>query len=331
MARADLLTNLVKSGRQNDQESFRRIVESMAAEERAKQHHVLADRLLEQLRAERPRNSMIPRPDLNPERFYSVELSPRRRLSDLILDDDVSIRILELIEEQNRADLLRSHNVEPRHRVLLAGPPGNGKTSLAEAVAEALMVPLLVVKYDTLIGSFLGETAGRLAKLFDFARSQKCVLFLDEFDVLAKERGDVHETGEIKRLVSSLLLQIDNVPAYCVVMTATNHPELLDRAVWRRFQLRLQVSPPNTAQTLLWLEKFEHRVNLRMDISKKTIASKLKGASYSELEDFGLNVYRRYVLSLPDADVRSIVQTCIKQHESLLRPQEQNGMSSDAE
>src|SRR3712207_6872521 len=95
-----------------------------------------------------------------------------------------------------------------------------------------------------MIGSYLGETAGRLKRVFEYARTTPCVLFFDEFDTIGKERGDVHETGEIKRVVSSLLLQIDALPSYVTVVVASNHPELLDRAVWRRFQLRLYLPPP---------------------------------------------------------------------------------------
>jgi AAA+ superfamily predicted ATPase len=100
-------------------------------------------------------------------------------------------------------------------------------------------VQLFVVRYEAMIGSFLGETAGRLKRVFDYARRTPCVLFFDEFDSVGKERGDIHETGEIKRVVTSLLMQIDDLPSYTIVVAATNHAELLDRAVWRRFQLRL--------------------------------------------------------------------------------------------
>ena len=93
------------------------------------------------------------------------------------------------------------------------------------------MVPFAVVRYEGLIASYLGETASRLRKLFEYVRTRACVLFFDEFDTLAKERGDLHETGEIKRVVNSLLLQIDSVPSYVVVITATNHPELLTSSV----------------------------------------------------------------------------------------------------
>jgi SpoVK/Ycf46/Vps4 family AAA+-type ATPase len=138
----------------------------------------------------------------------------------------------------------------------LVGPPGNGKTSLAEAVAEALAVPFFVVHYETMIGSFLGETAGRLKRVFDYARTTPCVLFFDEFDAVGKERGDIHETGEIKRVVTSLLMQIDDLPSYTIVIAATNHAELLDRAVWRRFQLRLGLPTPTTKELTGYFEKF---------------------------------------------------------------------------
>ena len=242
MARSDLLLNLVRAGSLGDQVGFRRTVEAMIAEERERQHHVVADRLAEYL-ANKGDGARGPSTDA-PVGSYD-ERHPERVLADLVLPEVVSNACGELVEEQQRADLLRSHAIEPRHRVLLTGPPGNGKTTLAEALAGELALPLLVVRYDGVIGSYLGETAVRLARLMEHVRSRRCVVFFDEFDAIGKERGDEHETGEIKRVVSSLLLNIDALPSYVVVVTATNHPELLDRAVWRRFQLRLELPPPN--------------------------------------------------------------------------------------
>ncbi|MEX2547479.1 MAG: ATP-binding protein [Chloroflexota bacterium] len=216
--------------------------------------------------------------------------------------------VLELVEEQQRADLLRSYNLEPRHRVLLVGPPGNGKTTLAEAIASALMVPFLVVRYEGVIASFLGETTARLHLLLDAARTRRCVLFFDEFDAIAKERGDVHETGEIKRVVSSLLLQIDSLPSYVTVVVATNHPELLDRAVWRRFQLRLELPAPTPAATQRWVDEFAERLGEPLGVSSRTVTAQLRGRSFSELEDFGLDVMRRRVLGGPETPISSIVR-----------------------
>ena len=131
------------------------------------------------------------------------------------------------------------------------------RISLAEAIAEALVVPLLVVRCESVVGTYLGETAVRLKKLFEYASTRNCVLFFDEFEILGKERGNLHETGEIKRVVSALLMQIDNLPSYVMVIGATNHAELLDRAVWRHFQVRMTLPGLTRARLVEWFEKFE--------------------------------------------------------------------------
>ncbi len=314
MARSDLLLSLVKCGVSGNQNLFRRTVEAIVAEERAKNHGVLADRLEEQLKPNGQsagNGQPISAGPVAHDLFY--EATPERTLDDLVLPEQVRTACLELVEEYHRADMLRSHNLVPRHRVLLAGPPGNGKTSLAESLSNALMVPLVGVRYDGLIASYLGETAARLRKVFDYVRTRRCVLFFDEFDTLGKERGDRHETGEIKRVVSSLLLQIDSLPSHVVVVTATNHPELLDRAVWRRFQLRLELPAPSEVQVQEYLRRAETRTGISFGMSPRTLADKLGGLSFAELEEFTADVFRRYVLALPAADVKDIVARRLKQ------------------
>lgn len=314
MSRADLIVSLVKAGSQGDQQLLRTTVEAMAAEERAKHHHQLANKLEENLRANgRSRAPEVVRSFDGGHGGLLYEIEPRRALDALFLDATSLAACRELVEEQHRRDILRSYGLEPRNRVLLSGPPGNGKTSLAEAIAAQLLVPLFVVRYEAVIGSFLGETSGRLKKLFDFVRTHQCVLFFDEFDTLGKERGDVHETGEIKRVVSSLLLQIDALPSHVVVVTATNHAELLDRAVWRRFQLRLSLPAPTLAQKEEWFTRFQARLEVPLGLSPKTLAAKLPASSFSDLEQFCEDVQRRYVLSLPDANPKRIVTERLKQ------------------
>jgi SpoVK/Ycf46/Vps4 family AAA+-type ATPase len=305
MARADLLLNLVRAGSGGDRGLFRKALEALIAEERNKQHHVLADRLAAQLNSTSVMNGPAKAVSSGSSAFHEVH--PRRALDSLLLPAAVAAACKELIEEQHRVDLLRSHNLEPRHRVLLAGPPGNGKTSLAEVIATELMVPLYVVRYEAVIASYLGETAVRLARLFDHVRTCRAVLFFDEFDVVGKERGDEHETGEIKRVVSSLLLQVDALPSHVVVVVATNHPELLDRAVWRRFQLRLHLPAPEPTQAEEWFRRLEDRLGIKLGISPRTLASKLKGMSFAELEEFGADIQRRFVLGQQEADLQKIV------------------------
>lgn len=316
MARADLLLELVRAGARGDQPLFRKALEAMIAEERGKQHRILADRLAGYLnQTDSPRPVATPTFRNGPATNLFHEINPSRRIEDLVLSDVVTSACKELIEEQNRADLLRAHNLEPRHRILLAGPPGNGKTSLAEALATELAVPLLVVRYESVIASYLGETAVRLSRLFDQVRTQQCVLFFDEFDVVGKERGDIHETGEIKRVVSSLLVQVDALPSYVVVVTATNHPELLDRAVWRRFQLRLELAAPTVNQTEEWFQRLQNKMREDFGPSLTTAARQFKGVSFSELEQFSQDIQRRYVLSVPQANMQQIFRERLIQWE----------------
>ena len=320
MARSDLLVNLVRAGTRGEPTHFRRTVQAIVAEERAKQHHVLADTLTELISKNGDEGARLPLSNgATPEALF-FELTPRRGLGTLILPPGVREICAELIEEHHRAELLRSHSLEPRHRVLLVGPPGNGKTTTAEALAHELMVPLLVVRYEALIGSYLGETAQRLGRLFEHVRMRHCLLFLDEFDTLGKERGDTHETGEIKRVVSSLLLQVDDLPSHVVVVAATNHPELLDRAVWRRFEVRLDLPAPTPSQAVEWFERLREQLGA-LGLSPRTLGEKLAGLSFAELEDFSADILRRHVLAGPDADLRAITRTRLRNWCERYRPE----------
>ena len=312
MARANQLLALAKAGSCGDQVAFRRALEDVIAGERARQHHVLADRLAAHLDAAGRTDRVA-----GPVRRTTMtdlyhDISPARVLDDLVLPKEVVAACRQMVAEHHRADLLRAHNLEPRHRLLLTGPPGNGKTSLAEALAAELAVPLFSVRYESVIASYLGETSVRLAKLFEQVRTHRCVLFFDEFDVVGKERGDVHETGEIKRVVSSLLLQVDELPSHVVVAAATNHPELLDRAVWRRFQVHLDLPRPTQALAAEWFRRFENRFGLRLGRAPTTLAKQLSGLSFSELEQFGLDVQRQHVLEIPDCDVKATVASQLR-------------------
>lgn len=317
MARSDLLINLVKAGVSGDTRTFKTAVEAIVAEERAKQHNVIADRLERVVTSAPPMNgpSNVTRhtvENAHRAKDFIADVVPRRRLDDLVLPEATRLAALQLIEEQQRAGVLRSHGLEPRNRLLLVGPPGNGKTTLAEAIAEGLSRPFFVVRYELMIGSFLGETATRLKRVFDYARTVPCVLFFDEFDTLGKERGDTHETGEIKRVVSSLLMQIDELPSYVVVVAATNHAELLDRAVWRRFQLRLKLPTPTQKQLVTFIDVLSERTGVALGMSSLQIAKSLKLVNFSEAEEFVLDVARRHVLAMGGRSAAEIVREQMK-------------------
>jgi SpoVK/Ycf46/Vps4 family AAA+-type ATPase len=312
MARSDLLVSLVKAGAVGDRRGFRSAAEAIIAEERAKRHNVLADQLTHVIQSNGSGlYAPVAAASINEQaaraRDFIVEVVPRRKLDELILPSVVRRAVDELVEEQQRADVLRASGLEPRHRLLLVGAPGTGKTTLAEAVAEAAGIPLYVVRYEGIIGSYLGETAARLKRVFDYVRTTPCLVFFDEFDAIGKERGDLHETGEIKRVVTSLLMQMDDLPSYTVIAAATNHPELLDRASWRRFQLRLTLPMPDSRALARYIDTFSHRFPEPLGQAPAAVAKKLGDVSYAEVEQFCLDVLRRCALAMGEKPVKTIV------------------------
>ncbi|KTE25549.1 MULTISPECIES: ATP-binding protein [unclassified Sphingopyxis] len=312
MARSDLLVSLVRAGAAGDREGLRSTAEALVADERSKKHFIVADRIERALAAVpvTPPALTATSPHLNVAngREAILEVEARLSLSDLLLPLPARESGRQLIEEHQRADVLRASGFEPRHRVLLSGPPGNGKTSFAEAIAEGLGLPFFTVRYDALIGSYLGETNARLRKLFDYVRTQPSVLFFDEFDAIGKERGDTHETGEIKRVVSFLLMQLDQLPSYVIVVAATNHGELLDRAVWRRFQMRLAMPAPGKTEISVFLDRIMSNWSELPKLSAPKIAAKLGNISYAEALDFSQNVRRRQILGLGESSIDAALQ-----------------------
>ena len=328
MAQADLLVELFKSASNGDQLAFRKTAEALIQEEKTKGHRILADRLAKSLQpsAFGMGRDLAPKQNIGNGQHKDLiyEITPERALDSLVLPDRIRGQIKEVVDEQHRAELLHAHNLRARNRVLLAGPPGNGKTTLAEVLACELMYPLFVVRYETLVGSYLGETSSRLKHLLDYAKTQRCVLFFDEFETLAKERGDTHETGEIKRVVSSLLLQIDDLPDYVVVVAASNHPELLDRAVWRRFQLRIELPMPTRQQLTRHIESIGKRCQTNYGYSPETLAKYMLGLNFAEVEEFCLSVVRQAVLDRKTDDAQSVTRLKLEQWRDRLKPASNN-------
>jgi hypothetical protein len=331
MAKTDLLVSLVRAGVSGDRAQLRSTVEALVADERARSHHTAADRLeraLQTISVTPP--PLTAAPKLGGDgRDTILELTPQRRLDDLVLPLPARHGGEQLIAEHSRADVLRAHGIEPRHRLLLSGPPGNGKTSFAEAIAEALALPFFVVRYDALVGSYLGETNTRLRALFDYVRTRPSVLFFDEFDAVGKERGDIHETGEIKRVVSFLLMQLDQLPSYVVAIAATNHAELLDRAVWRRFQLRLRFPAPDPATIAVFLDRTMAGWPEKPMIDPGKLATRLGAISFAEVLDFCQNTRRHQILGLGELSIDDALKAELDLWASRVNPMDFDAERSD--
>jgi SpoVK/Ycf46/Vps4 family AAA+-type ATPase len=250
---------------------------------------------------------------------------PHVKREDLIFPQAIWQEIDRIIEENQRVDLLRSYGLEPRHRLLLSGSPGTGKTTLAALLASELMLPLLRVDYAMLFGSLLGETTQRLGSILDEASTRACVLLLDEFDALGKSREDPVDTGEVKRVLNYLLLRLEELPTHVIVVAATNRPQSLDRALWRRFDLLLQL-PQVTAATLsAWITRAQERSIAPFDLSLTALRQALRGLSFAELEAFFQNIQRDYVLGLPAASMKAIMRKRIQEATKLPRTARSKG------
>jgi SpoVK/Ycf46/Vps4 family AAA+-type ATPase len=222
------------------------------------------------------------------------EISVSRGLNDIVLNPDTRLLVEGLIEERRRSEELRRHRLPVSTRLLVSGPPGCGKTFCAEVLARELSLPLYAARIDVIISSFLGETASNLRRIFEFAVRRPCILFLDEFDALARTRTDATEHNELRRVVNSLLLMIERFKGPGLVIAATNLPQFLDEALWRRFDDILSFDPPAEREIALLVAREFANFPAHFDLD--TIVSKLAGLSYADIERICIDAIKKAVL-----------------------------------
>jgi SpoVK/Ycf46/Vps4 family AAA+-type ATPase len=213
----------------------------------------------------------------------------------VVLDSDIKNLIATFFREWEDADRLSSFGLQPTNKILLYGPPGTGKTLLAHAIANQLNFPLVLVRLDELISSYLGKTGQNIREIFDIARQKNVVLFLDEIDTVAKHRADEKELGELKRIVTVLLQNIDFFPSNSVIIGATNHEDILDKAIWRRFPLKIKMELPNARSREMLITLFLEKVNKEIDLAFLTQIT--DGLSGSELYDLTQQATKNFVIS----------------------------------
>lgn len=307
MARGELMKKLFAS-RGRDEE-FRAVAEQIINEEEKKNNRVLAQSLRRSLEASprgpaRPKAlaPLIPFPEAAGDFIERIE--PTHNRQDIILSDE-NVRIFGgLLREFENAESVRRRGLPVRSKLLFCGPPGCGKTLCAEVFASELGLPLYIVKLDRLISSYLGETATNVRKLFEFARTQPCVLFFDEFDALARARDEDGEHNELRRVVNSLLIFIDRIQPKGFVVAATNLDQSLDPAIWRRFDEVIWFDRPERPMISRFLKlRFK---NVAVDFDPETHLAALEGYSYAELERLCIQAIKAAIIgkrkTVRDAD-----------------------------
>ena len=256
MASADQLKALLKSHIEGDDGHFYAIAMQLAAHEAKLGHGKLAEDLRAMIDSAKARTVPVttgkrPTPITQPRGELTSLLDasyPKARLAEMVLDDSIAERLQRLIKEQRNFGKIQSHGLSPRRKLLLVGPPGTGKTLTASAMAGELGIPLFVVRLDALITKFMGETAAKLRQVFDCLASVRGVYFFDEFDAIGAQRGFGNDVGEIRRVLNSFLQMLEQDESNSVVIAATNHPQSLDYALFRRFDDVIEYGLPNQAQ-----------------------------------------------------------------------------------
>lgn len=291
MATAKLLRQLIKTGAEGNHEAFKRVSEQLIQGEREKNHHLLANDLERILYGRRntggvPNSLLSDRIPKDKERNLPLLQIKEavRRMEDVVLSDDNASLLNELLQEHHRAEALQSYGLYPADRLLFCGPPGCGKTLTAEVLAGELGLPLAIVRIDSVVSSFLGETAANLRQVFDFIAATPMVVLFDEFDALAKERADTAEHGELKRVVNAFLQMLDAYEGKSILVAATNHERILDAAIWRRFDEVLVFESPNLEQLRRLLRIKLRGLRREFDIDDARVTSMFKGMSHADVE-----------------------------------------------
>lgn len=291
MAIANQLKALLKSHADGDDERFYSIAMQLAAHEAKIGHGKLAEELrnlVDQAKARRglpqkeaDKTVPIGRPKGELAGLLSVDY-PKNRLGEMVLDDSLACQLKRIIREQRQASRLLSHGLSPRRKLLLMGPPGTGKTMTASILAGELGLPLFLVRLDGLITKYMGETAAKLRQVFDATDRTRGVYFFDEFDAIGSQRGLANDVGEVRRILNSFLQMIEQDESHSLIVAATNHPEILDHALLRRFDDILHYALPDEVHIAAVL-KSRLGEKTAKGVSWKRLAGKAKGLSYAEV------------------------------------------------
>ncbi len=304
MANGDLLRQLFRSYAKNDIETFRAAALSIIEEERTKNHRLLADDLEQILLNSRPplaerrqREAPLEVPKDKERGFPLVDIADfDYDWSRIVLPQKTVEMLQQLTKEHHRSDVLAASGLKPRQRLLFYGPPGCGKTLAAKVVAGVLAYPLVTVRFDAIVSSYLGETAANLRRIFEFIQRGRWVVLFDEFDAIGKDRDNPLEHGELKRVVNTLLQLMDAFRGNSLLIAATNHEGMLDDAIWRRFEAVIPFTLPSEQDRVLLLRLFLKGFDCSQ-LNFSNLGRRLKGASGSDIERVSIDAARRTVLA----------------------------------
>jgi len=320
---------LLEAVSRRDWTDVSKVVREVAEEERNRKHFTAAHQLLSALEVatsdagyDRVGTLSLTTPSPTSHPLHYLARLDVSRAPAPVLPKELTAALRELVAEWQHEAELRAEGLHPRNTLLMYGPPGCGKTHVARHLAEALSMPIYLVRFDGLVSAYLGETASNLAQLFEFFSANRCLLLLDEIDAIAKLRDDRNELGELKRVVISLLQSIDYADTRSLLVAATNHPHLLDPALWRRFEVVWEIPPPDGAARRKILT---HHVGVGVDDEVLGVIEEVtKGMSGADMVRVGDGARRRRVLDRDLTTGEAVLLSVLEQLVARQRPTDES-------
>jgi SpoVK/Ycf46/Vps4 family AAA+-type ATPase len=291
MAAADQIKSLIKSFGDDDESRFFSIALQIAATEAKQGHTTFAQelkKLIDQAKKERSINVIQQKAlPLNLPKRELQELievfQPKINLSDMVLDENIKKTLYKVIKEQEKWQILKAHNLEPKRKLLLTGAPGTGKTMTAQAIAGELGITVFIIRLDGLMSKYLGESIAKLRLIFDAMNDQRAVYLFDEFDSIGSHRNQNQDIGEIKRVLNSFLINIEKDQSNSIIIAATNLPESLDKALFRRFDEILEYPLPDENHIVEIIKKHTKAYSFSTKVDYKILSKLALGLNYSEI------------------------------------------------
>lgn len=290
---SELIKKLFLAFSKKDDDEFYKIGEELINLEKRKKHHFVAKELKEalysqnngRLNSEKRFRSNMPIPRDNDTGFQLLSIEQYDLDWDsLILSEKTKYELKQIVQGFRSYEVLATYNLKPKNKVLFCGLPGTGKTFTAQVLSSYLGLPLVYINFDAIISSYLGETATNLRKVFDFISNGIWVVLFDEVDIIGKNRDDQHETGEIKRVVNNFLQMIDNFKGDSLIIASTNHPHILDPAIWRRFDEVINFELPERKERASLIKLYLKPLKKEKDLDVELLSRETEGFSPSDIK-----------------------------------------------
>lgn len=300
MAAAEQIKSLIKSFGEGDESRFYATAMQIAASEARKGHIAVAEELKKLIDKSKSSKSVIRRLPVNAAQKELNDLLelviPEIKLKDMVLSLEIQETLAKVIHEQIHLKKLLTHNLQPRRKLLLVGTPGSGKTMTAHALAGELGLPLFIIRLDGLISRYLGESIAKLRLIFDAMVDFRAVYLFDEFDSIGSTRTQGQDVGEIKRVLNSFLLQIEKDKSNSLIIAATNLPESLDAALFRRFDDIIQYGKPSLDQIHQIYSSRLYEIGISLDWEIDKIVQLSLGLSYAEVHKICEDIWKDFLL-----------------------------------